>query len=549
LTRTVAHLRPAQVAARVHLTAKRRAWPAGGRIGLRWRDRVQVAGVSPTAPQPALPPCRGHVVGSGENRRIVLPGAQHPLRLPLDWHPPELEHGTRLAKLHLHYMEFLEDLPADEALHFVEDWVASNRPVRRGYWLDAWNAYCIAIRSVVWMRQHARHREAWHGVDTTLLESLAAQLRFLARNLETDIGGNHAIKDARALIWGGAFFTGRDAAEWRRAGERLLERELARQVLGDGVHFERSPSYHVAVTADLLDCVDLVRPVLRERLLDALRRMGQAAADLAHPDGAVAQFNDAGLTMAPPVQDVLAATARATGARSETRSVFGFPDAGYYGARLDDVYAVVDCGPVGPPELLAHAHADVLSFELSVRGRRLIVDQGVYEYNAGALRQASRATRSHNTVTVDGADQAEIWSAFRVGRTPDVRTDSWVPRDDGFSLTGSHDGFRTLPGRPMHRRDVDVAPTRVEVHDRVDGHRPLAATSSLLLHPSVNVEPFAGGLLLRTEGVEASLVTDLPHSVEDAVWWPDLGTGLPTRRILLDLGRVPCEGRFTLELH
>ena len=56
---------------------------------------------------------------------------------------------------------------------------------------------------------------------------------------------------------------------------------------------------------------------------------------------------------------------------------------GYFGARLGDDYLVVDCGRIGPDDLPAHAHGDVLSFELSIAGHRIIVDQGVYEYVAG----------------------------------------------------------------------------------------------------------------------------------------------------------------------
>jgi hypothetical protein len=37
---------------------------------------------------------------------------------------------------------------------------------------------------------------------------VAEQLVFLERNLETDICGNHLIKNIKALIWASAYFTG-----------------------------------------------------------------------------------------------------------------------------------------------------------------------------------------------------------------------------------------------------------------------------------------------------------------------------------------------------
>ena len=72
--------------------------------------------------------------------------------------------------------------------------------------------------------------------------SAVAQLHFIERNLETDIGGNHLIKNVKALIWASAFFTGTDASRWRRKGIALLSQELATQILADGMHDRRHRS-------------------------------------------------------------------------------------------------------------------------------------------------------------------------------------------------------------------------------------------------------------------------------------------------------------------
>ena len=68
-----------------------------------------------------------------------------------------------------------------------------------------------------------------------------------------------------------------------------------------------------------------------------------------------------------------------------------------------------------------HAHADALSFELCFEGARLVTDTGVCEYAPGPRRDRSRATRSHATIEVDARDQAELWSAHRIGGRPRVR--------------------------------------------------------------------------------------------------------------------------------
>jgi len=73
-----------------------------------------------------------------------------------------------------------------------------------------------------------------------MLRSMQRQLRMLRRSVEHDIGGNHVIRNSTALV-----ITGLCLGDWRATtvGCRTLEREVPRQVLSDGGHQERSPSY------------------------------------------------------------------------------------------------------------------------------------------------------------------------------------------------------------------------------------------------------------------------------------------------------------------
>src|SRR5262249_13366878 len=93
-----------------------------------------------------------------------------------------------------------------------------------------------------------------------------------------------------------------------------------------------------------------------------------------------------------------------------------FPDTGYFVIRKEQTALLYDVGLVCPDDLPAHAHADIFTYELSIEGRRWIVDSGVREYQAGAWRDYARSTRAHNTVVVNGQNQVDVWSSFRVGR-------------------------------------------------------------------------------------------------------------------------------------
>ncbi|HET7275806.1 MAG TPA: alginate lyase family protein [Longimicrobiaceae bacterium] len=498
-------------------------------------------------PAPLFSP-RQHLIHWEEEMPVLdLAGRAWPLSDQIEWHPDELEMGTRLEKLHLHYMEYLEALDDFAVQHFIGDWIDFNPPYRRGYWLDNWNSYALSIRCVVWMQQFQSRQAQWTPeFRSKLLGSLAAQLRFLTANLEEDIRGNHIIKNIKALLWGGRFFAGAEAASWTHLGEQLLQRELPEQVFKDGFHFERSPAYHIQVFADLSECYSVMRAgLLRERLSSILDRMAQPIADHTHPDGLPSLFNDGGLHMTYSPAECLRVFSILRGPPPNAQTIFAYEDAGYYGTRDGDSLAIVDCGAIAPDFLPAHGHGDVFAFEWSYHGERLIVDAGVYEYHAGEWRDYSRSTRAHNTVTVAGEDQAEFWGAFRVGRRPRVLREHYEITRNGFVLEGAHDGYRHLG--IIHRRRLDVAPMRISVCDRIEGGRGQEVTARLLLHPNCQVREDAGRWVIRGRTAEVGLTTSASVRIERAWWMSDFGVREETLQLILQYPPAPCAGHFLLE--
>jgi uncharacterized heparinase superfamily protein len=256
--------------------------------------------------------------------------------------------------------------------------------------------------------------------------------------------------------------------------------------------------------------------------------MAQATADLAHPDGGAAQFNDAGLTMAYTPASCLATFETLFKQQIAPAASFACPQAGYFGRREGDDYFIADCGRIGPDALPAHAHGDVLSFELSVAGQRIVVDPGVYEYFDGPRRRASRSTASHNTLCFDGLDQAEFFGAFRCARRPDVTVRELVCVPDRLVLEGTHDGF----GRARHVRRFDQTSGALKILDRISG-APSAARARMLLHPEVEIEIDGDCAKLRRGPAYLKLRANTEIQCEDAVWWPDMGRERATKRLVL----------------
>ena len=91
--------------------------------------------------------------------------------------------------------------------------------------------------------------------------------------------------------------------------------------------------------------------------------------------------------------------------------------AGYFIQRSDwgkdGSHLIFDYGGLG---MLSggHGHADALSLVLFSRGKELLTDPGTFVYNcAPEWRNFFRSTKAHNTVVVDGKDQAKSAGTFK----------------------------------------------------------------------------------------------------------------------------------------
>lgn len=486
--RTLRHLKPWQVVGRV-VAPLRRRW------AVRRVPEPPSALAAQGAPKTDFP---AH--DPWNSREAVRRGCfcflndKADLGRPVDWPAPS---RSLLWRFNLHYFQYLHLLAPDEQVALCREWVARN-PVGEGV---GWHPYPTALRIVNWCRAGLTAPD--------LLASLYRQAAYLYRNLETHVCGNHLLENARALVLAGRHLRGQgEANRWLERGLAIYRAETEEQILADGFHFERSPMYHALVLEGYLDVLNVL-PVDHpawEPLADTTRQMTDALVAVTHPDGGLALFNDTTHEIAPPPQKLRNYAARVLDYAPQPTA--SFPEAGYFIHSDADVWLMLDAGPGGPPHLMAHAHADCFSYELSVEGRRFVVDTGVYEYAAGPMRRHVRSTAAHNTVQVDGTDQMECWDSFRVaGRAAphDVR---WEPSDYGVHFEGTFSGYRRLIGdriRHTRRLRVDHAARAVEVTDEVTGRGRHRIESRVHLHPAVHLEKAGSTLRLEREGVSCAL--------------------------------------------
>lgn len=451
----------------------------------------------------------------------------------IGWHDPEL---SQLWRYHLHYFGYVQELLSWSAAerdpeaynvfrYMAQSWIASNRLLKG----DGWHPYTISLRAVNWLHAVSAFEvelASDQEFKRQLLSNLYGQGRVLANDLELDVRGNHLLENLRALLWLGLSFEGREPRSWFERAMHLLQVELDEQVLSDGGHFERAPGYHLIV---LKNCLEIALWLRRNShvpawLDDALRRMLSYLLTILAPDGQVPLLKDTSLDAGPNPYDLFVVAALYFSDPAYKRSehfglypllLFGHEGWGHfrewplnstpvdsallkesrYCVMRDDAaedYLIFDVGKPSPDYLPAHAHADLLSFELLVQGRRIVVDSGVYEYTSGPWRDFFRSTRAHNTVEVAGENQSEVWGSFRMAKRARPGSARWLAEGGCIVAQGSHDGYARLRVPALHRRTVLWRRCSFWlVVDELQGHGEVNLASYIHLAPGLDM-PVSG---------------------------------------------------------
>jgi len=460
------------------------------------------------------------------------------------WDGPQIE---RLWRYNQHYFEDLVAEAASERRGWhqalVQRWVLENQPGKG----TGWEPYPTSRRIVNWIKWAIEGGK----LSEQAIHSLAVQARWLERRLEWHLLGNHLLANAQALVFAGTFFDGKEAQRWLEKGVRILDSQLDEQILEDGGHFELSPMYHAIVLRDMLDLYNLAGTFCqisllnqrRSRWAEIINRMRIWLLVMSHPDGDIAFFNDAALGVAPSTLQLEAYAHRLMLSKvpGPCDGLTHLTKSGYIRLQGGGAVAILDCAAIGPDYQPGHAHADTLSFELSVRGSRVLVNSGTSTYEQGLERLTQRGTACHNTVLIDAQDSSEVWSAFRVARR--ARIDCLSIREDSaaISVTARHDGYSRLSGSPRHQRGWRWSKNDIVVADYVEGQNG-RAEARFHIHPDWSVE--SGGQKGNLRGPNGGLIRWLVEKgrprIDCAAYHPGFGSSVPTSclAVILEEGRA-----------
>lgn len=455
------------------------------------------------------------------------------LDLPGDWNN---ESPSKLWVYNLHYFEDLLSYNAEEKHNFhlqlLNSWVDQN-PVGCG---NGWEPYPTSLRIVNILK-------AWLGgleLDKKLFSSVSAQASFLSNDLEKHLLGNHYFVNLKALLFAGVVF---ENIRWLSIAEKGLISEIPEQILEDGANFELSPMYHSLILVDMLDMFNLsmayptqLSGKLVSQLENYIPKMLAFMEAMAHPDGGVSFFNDSADGIAPTKEKV-ESYAKKLGfvigpLDSSKPQIIDNANSGYICATVAGSKLIFDASAVGPDYIPGHAHADTLSFELSIGAQRVFVNSGTSEYGLSPKRLSQRKTAAHNTVEVDGKDSSQVWSGFRVAKRAKILDRSnLIQNERSIILSASHNGYKSKFSGCIHTRFLTLEPRKLIVNDSLDGSY-RSAKSYFHFHPDLSVT--MKNHKLKVEGEDFFLYSNLNSfnsRIFETSWHPEFGISIPNKTL------------------
>ncbi len=377
----------------------------------------------------------------------------------------------------------------------LESWMDAN-PFARGInWASALE---VAFRALSWTWiYHLTGRHMPPRLRGRFFESLERHGRFIEVNLSFYFSPNtHLLGEAVALHALGALFpVFPRAARWREIGAEIVNAQLERQVRTDGAHFEQSSYYHVYALDMFLFHGILARAGKEYREKIALMADYLAAIQgpsrtlpfigdddggrFFYPFGCRRRFARATLATCAAWlgasrwsydrEDLFALAAWWIGcadgsARAPLRSRL-FAESGMAVMTAGDRHILIDAGPFGPWGS-GHSHSDTLSIVARAGDREILIDPGTYTYvGDAAARNWFRGSAAHNTLRIDGLDQAAPVNPFRWKDQPKVILRDWKTTETGDFLDTecAFSGF-------FHRRRVHfLKPDLLFIVDAVSG--------------------------------------------------------------------------------
>ena len=347
-----------------------------------------------------------------------------------------------------------------ELKEFFYDWNEKNHFLYGVEWTSAME---IAIRVNSWIYTYCFLKKAFEKYNlenNEILEDISHGIIIMTdyivkHRAKYSSANNHLIVEMYAVGMSGIFF---DYKPWEKFAFDMLTEELPRQNYADGVNKEMSLHYQ----SFIMEAYGLLMLEMKynhikipqiweeyllhmsEFLCDCCGEYGETVVFGDNDEGKILDLSGEHFDHYRYVLDLMGNILPKRYSQMENihenlcwilkedfqdsvlqKNCYYSPEVKYYKeggytlwrSKNNKVLIGIDHADLGFGSLAAHGHADALSFQMFIEGTPIFVDPGTYNYHMSKkTRDEFRATMNHNTICVNGQNQAEILGPFLWGK-------------------------------------------------------------------------------------------------------------------------------------
>jgi len=379
---------------------------------------------------------------------------------PDDFEGTDLEIMNNLYRFHL-IAEISNELKMTppEKIALIVEWI-DNTSVSRD---SKWNGFNTSMRLINWMKilhslpdQFQPEPNNWEKI----VNSIVLHLKIVSHNIENHVPGNHVLIQYFSLwIVYNIFSEWEKSKVYSTRNKNKLLKEIDKEFYKDGSHFEFSFHYHVQITLFNLIWLyglSVIGQQISTEAKNEIEKASNLISDFLFPDGTIPMIGDNCYTF-------LLFSKQNDVKKSDNKLVI---TKSYAISQSGDSQIIFDIGNIGYRSNPGHGHSDLLSI-IYFNREPLFIDPGTKTYNNSKESLLQKKTISHNTLSIDGEDQAFLWGFFRWSFLPSHLRHSANYKNDTI-IRGEFTGFKKRV-KFIHKREVSFNEAGIILKDSALG--------------------------------------------------------------------------------
>ena len=382
----------------------------------------------------------------------------------------EINKQQYLLDLGIAYRITGDEKYAEKVIDEINEWINQN-PLYIGI---NWTSNLeIALRCLTWIFSLSlikQYVEKNNVCISNISHYLRCKSNFIYNKLSLySSANNHLIGELTLLLYSSFFIECNESDQWRKKSISMLNEQVKKQFYSDGINKEQSINYQIHTMELYFLCqylLDINNMKLNEDTIEVLKKACFYLNKLSIKNGDIFNIGDEDgghiLRLQNKSSSVLQILQFASillednyiyegkdkyidykilmlfgnkylsflesnlKFKNNSEKTYIFNEGGMYirDGKLNNISykCMLDFGNIGMAPLNAHAHCDILSFNLNLDQQSFLIDCGTYKYHKDdGFRDYFRGVGAHNTISIDDENQFAFLGKFMCSKSPNTR--------------------------------------------------------------------------------------------------------------------------------